>query len=82
MNECMKEYVNVWMYECANVCMHDYVSVIVWMWPAQMATIWGPRWPGAGSGAPANKNLNRKATIWGPRWPGAGSGAPANKDLN
>ena len=27
---------------------------------AQMATIWGLRWPRAGSGAPANKDLNRK----------------------
>ena len=36
----------------------------------------------AGSGAPANENLNRNATIWGPRWPGAGSGGPANKNFN
>ena len=33
---------------------------------AQMATIWGPRWPGAGSGAPANKNLDRKPPFGGP----------------
>ena len=51
----------------------------------------------AGSGAPANENLNRNApfggpdgqgpdfnrnaTIWGPRWPGAGSGARAIRVL-
>ena len=43
------------------------------------ATIWGPRWPGAGSGAIANKNRNRNAIIWGPRKARAGSGAIGNQ---
>ena len=30
------------------------------------ATIWGLRWPGAGSGAPANRDLNKKPPFGGP----------------
>ena len=44
-------------------------------------TICGPRLPGAGFAATANKALIKNPTIWGPRLPGAGFAATANKAL-